>query len=797
MRQTLHFLSFFILVFNVLNISAQDKWSTDYVYFGKGGKLTYTPDEQGNIIPDFSHVGYKFGDENIPDVPVVVEVSPVEGDDGDNIQAAIDSLYNIEPDDSGFRGAVLLKKGEYQINNQLTIAQSGIVLRGEGNDENETILWATGKSERTLVVAGNNSSLQIERNTAVDVVEDYVPVGRQFLVVENASGYNPGDLIVIYRPGTDAWISAIKMDEITAGSPGDPTQQWSASEYNFYFERIVTKISGDTLFFRNPVIMALDEDYGGGKVYRASFNRLENIGIENMVLKSEYDSETDEEHSWTAVVFNEVKNGWARNLKSWYFAYSCVSVARDAKMISVIDCGSYEPKSIITGSRRYSFYCEGQLNLFKGCETTEGRHDYITGSRVCGPNVFTQSKARNAHNDIGPHHRWSMGTLYDQIDTDSEINVQDRDDMGSGHGWSGANQVFWNCKGSGSVCQSPWASAKNYNFGFIGNKLRGYRANRPEGVWVGHNKTGLFPASLYETQLSQRLNSDTVFSCFSELEQLSDSTFLMHFNLPLDESTVVKDNFIIGGTAGVDGKLNSVEIVDAYSVKLIFSELGILPSLSTISVIAENVLSETGLSLTGLKSSDFLVRDERPVVEGAELSTNNEAGSFAVAKSSKEGYLYLILMGEPVETPDDFEQAVSSQKAVKAEVINIWTSVPIYTVGLHGGVYRYYAIDNDGRVSEPSDHVVVINETGPVTKNKKDIRANFQWFVNNSQLTIQPQRINDIYHIAVYNYTGKKIIHKGNIKGNYQSEIPGYNTRILILKIISGDGIILTGKIIY
>ncbi|MGF7139448.1 hypothetical protein [Roseimarinus sediminis] len=796
MKRILLYISFFFMICHVPDASAQNQWSTDYVYFGKGGKLCYTADELGNVIPDFSHVGYRFGDENIPDVPVVLEVSPLDGDDGASIQAAIEAMYNIEPDASGFRGAVLLKKGEYQIEGQLKIEKSGIVLRGEGKHENGTILWATGTNQRSLLVVGNNTSLQIDKNTGVDVIENYVPVGRQYLLVENASAYKAGDLIAIYRPGTNAWISAIKMNQLSEGSAGDPTQQWTAAAYDLYFERQLTRVHGDTLFFRNPVVMALDKNFGGGQVFRASFDRLENIGIENMVFKSEHTSETDEAHAWTAVEMNEVQNGWARNLQSWYFAYASVSLKRDAKMISVIDCASYEPKSIVSGGRRYSFYCEGQLNLFKGCEATEGRHDYISGSKVCGPNVFTQSKARNAHNDIGPHHRWAMGILFDQIDTDNEINVQDRDDMGSGHGWAGANMVFWNCKGSGSVCQSPWASAKNYNFGFIGRKLNGYRSNRPDGVWLGNNRPGLFPASLYETQLDQRLNGSTVFSAYSALEQLNDSVFLMQFNLPLDLATVVEGNFQIGGTAGIEDHEYSVELYNEYTVKLIFPALGLLPSLSVISINANNVLSESGLSINGLNSSDFLVPDERPVVEGAELSTNNEAGSFAAAKSSKEGFIYLILMGEPVDAVDDFEQAVNNARAAKAEVSRVGVSVPIYTRGLRGGVYRYYAIDTDGRISAPSNHVVIINETGPVTSVKHKEMLEMNWFVQNGQLNIQPANDNENYHMAVYDTSGKKIIQYRNLRGRFQAWLPHPTSGPFILRIIATGGV-LTDQFIY
>ena len=95
------------------------KWSPEQVFYGSGGKLSYTPDEQGNIIPDFSHVGYMYGDVEIPDVPTVVEVSPVDGDDGASIQAAINQVAAMSPDANGFRGALFLEAGIYQISGTL------------------------------------------------------------------------------------------------------------------------------------------------------------------------------------------------------------------------------------------------------------------------------------------------------------------------------------------------------------------------------------------------------------------------------------------------------------------------------------------------------------------------------------------------------------------------------------------------------------------------------------------------------------------------------------------------------
>jgi hypothetical protein len=91
------------------------------------------------------------------------------------------------------------------------------------------------------------------------------------------------------------------------------------------------------------------------------------------------------------------------------------------------------------------------------------------------------------------------------IDTDGEINVQDRGNWGSGHGWAGVTQVVWNCRSRRTAVQSPWVSGKNYCIGMIGGKYSGRLAGRPDGEWEGINQQGLQPESLYEVQLKNRL----------------------------------------------------------------------------------------------------------------------------------------------------------------------------------------------------------------------------------------------------------------------------------------------------
>ena len=129
------------------------------VVLGDDGKLVYKLDKRGNQIPDFSRCGYMGGGVKLPDVPVVKTLSPSKGeaDDTAYIQAAIDEVCAMPLKKSGFRGALLLKKGTYRIKETVRIHASGVVVRGEGQHEDGTIIRGTKRNPdfpgRTLLVA--------------------------------------------------------------------------------------------------------------------------------------------------------------------------------------------------------------------------------------------------------------------------------------------------------------------------------------------------------------------------------------------------------------------------------------------------------------------------------------------------------------------------------------------------------------------------------------------------------------------------------------------------------------------
>jgi len=482
------------------------------VYPGKDGKLVYVPDELGNTIPDFSNCGYMGGGVKLPLVPERASVGPVDGDARSAIQAAIDKVSAMPPDKNGFRGAVLIKKGIYKVDGPLVIKTSGVVLRGEGQDEKGTVLVATQKKQHSLIEIKGQSFGGKPKGASHRIADNYVPVGSHTFKLDSTKGLIVGDHIIVRRIGNKDWIHEIAMDRITPRA-SDPsgTKQWEP--FNMDFDRFITHIDGDRVTIDAPIVCAIEQRWGGGEVLAfESTERISQVGIENLRGDSEFDRGVikeiggakekyfaDEQHGWDFISFNAAENVWVRDITAVHFGYSAVNIGQ-AKWVTVQDSKCLDMVSEITGSRRYSFNIDGQQCLVQRCAVETGRHSFVVGGRVCGPNVFLNCKATKQYATSEPHHRWSVGGLYDNVSAD--MAIQDRQWMGSGHGWAGANYVAWNCEGP-LVCQRP-PTAQNWAIGQIGEKQPGAFAPRPDGYWEsqGHH---VEPRSLYLQQLKDRL----------------------------------------------------------------------------------------------------------------------------------------------------------------------------------------------------------------------------------------------------------------------------------------------------
>jgi len=535
------------------------------VYPGTDGKLVYTADEQGNTIPDFSHAGYGGGGVPIPSVPVKETVWPVAGDNTANLQAAIDRVSSLPVDQNGFRGALLIKQGYYPMANPVTVKASGVVLRGEGMGDTGTILVGTGnpranaagggpggasgapgrpgapaggqgaprpgqggppaggaqRGQPTLIKIAGDAGWVTRDETKQAVTDDYVPVGTRSIRVASARGFRAGDTVIVRRIGNQEWIDAMGMNGST------PQTRWRP--FNVEWDRVVVDVQGNTILIDAPITCAIEKRWGGGEVVKYQDpGRIEKVGVENLRGMSEFDPSkrtkeygnmdrpnyaeeeyySDEDHYWNFITFDNMRNGWVRNVTALHFVYSMVGTQRGAKWITVQDCVSREPVSRRMGARRFTFGLRGELTLVQRCHSDKGRHSFMMGQPTSTSNVYLDCTATHAYSSSETHEQWATGGLYDNVH--APLTARFWKDIVIG--WGGGNTVFWNCEGPFLVQKPP--TAQNYSFGHIGVESISFNTAlqdlTKEPGYVESLDTHVTPRSLYLTQLRDRLGDMAV-----------------------------------------------------------------------------------------------------------------------------------------------------------------------------------------------------------------------------------------------------------------------------------------------
>ncbi|MFC1607750.1 hypothetical protein ACFL47_07240 [Candidatus Latescibacterota bacterium] len=528
------FTTVLLLAFSFISAQSPDNTTnhSKLVYPGRDGRLVYMPDERGNTIPDFSYAGYGGGGVNLPDVPVEETVEPGDSDATTRIQAAIDRVSRMPLDKSGFRGAVLLKKGEYHLDDSIRIASSGIVLRGEGQGDDGTVLIGHKVFKdmtvpdkfnvaHFIIIEGKGGREEIP-DTARKITDDYVPVGTQRFNVEHVEGLSVRDKIIVRRHGNQVWIREMGMEQ--------ENTQWSWKPEPIDFDRVITAIDGNTITVDAPLVCAVETKWGGGEVIRYEDpGRLKNVGVENIrgvsdfdltVRRSDYGNinrspflaaeyYADEDHYWNFIYIENTCNAWVRDVTALHFAGGTVLSGNGTKWITIQDCTTREPVSFCAGWRRFTYHIRGQLSLVQRCFSDRGRHSFVlTGIKACGPNVFLDCEITRPFSSSEPHSHYCTGALYDNVIAPLTIRFWKEISIG----WAGANCVLWNCEGQYLVQKPP--TAQNYAIGHIGVHAMVFNTRymdygKDQGFIESWNRH-VQPRSLYLMQLEERLGEKSL-----------------------------------------------------------------------------------------------------------------------------------------------------------------------------------------------------------------------------------------------------------------------------------------------
>ena len=518
--------------------------------------------ERGDVIPDFSAVGYRSGERDLrpslADLPVVDVAPGGEGRDAARIQEALELAAKYPLLGDGYRAVVRLAAGRYDLEQTIRIEHSGLVLAGVDGAAPPELHYLPAE-RGTALVLGKSASAKLDEAGALRVEASYVPVGERRLPVPGArERFRVGDAVMVRHAFNDDWIRELGMDRIPSNRAPGPdgelveiTRQWESKDYVYRYLRVVREVEPDALVLDAPMVQPLDRRFGETLVGHYTHDEvIERVGVRDLVFVSAYDDAVrapnnfageegatvaaDERHGVWAVVVQAARQGWVHRVTAKHFVMGCVHLAGASSHFTVSECRNLDPVSRIEGGRRYSFFISGQRHLVRDCFARGGRHDFAGNSRVPGPNVFLDCTAENAYSGSEPHHRMAFGFLYDNVvvrGPGAFLAVLDRGNNGSGHGWMGAQTVFWNCAAPLIIAQKP-PLYQNFAIGVrestdresasarrnIEGRLRMTNAKSRreftlgDGPFVGDGHfespdAPVQPASLYQHQLARRIQA--------------------------------------------------------------------------------------------------------------------------------------------------------------------------------------------------------------------------------------------------------------------------------------------------
>ncbi len=488
------------------------------MYVGDDRRLHYGTDARGNRIMDFSHAGYKGGGVALPAVRVARTVSAQPGDNTARIQAAIDEVSRLVPGADGFRGAVLLERGTYEVTGQVKIAASGVVLRGSGSGDDGTLIRVTGPPHRFLDVAGAGSW---QPDGAAGVITDaYVPSGADHVDVDTPNRFKAGDAVLVRRPVTDAWIRFMQMD--TLSRDGKP-QIWIKAGTVIAADRAIKSIAGNRVTLDVPLSDSYDAAYlkpSDATIVKYAFpGRIEQVGVESLRVTAPGQDVPITQGQYSLLRMDALSDGWVRDV-AVQDTQNTITLGPAVRRVTLEDVHIRHTVPFTAPASPADIAISGtQILVHRSSVSGKGVWPVVTQAGVTGPNVILNFTSDQA--GVAPHQRWATGLLVDSSEftngTERRPGVafSNREYAGSGHGWSVGWAVAWNVKADYLVIQQP-PGAKNWCIGCTGRHATILWHGNPIAVPPIPSETfespgvAVTPASLYLAQLRDRLGEAAV-----------------------------------------------------------------------------------------------------------------------------------------------------------------------------------------------------------------------------------------------------------------------------------------------
>jgi hypothetical protein len=408
--------------------------------WGEHGELWHA----GSRLPDFSFAGYHRGEDPLPTVDVVTNVTDFGADGGDQQDDTEAFRRAIQ---ATRRGAILVPAGRYVISEIVEIDQPGIVLRGAGPEK--TTLYFPRDLEDVCPNMGETTSgrptsnyswsggfvrvVGREAGKPLASIVDPVDRGERRISVDHPENFRPG-MSVRIAIHDDASQSLI--DYLYAGDPG-PTSELQAHRRRTDFVARVTRVDTRSVVIDRPLPFAIRLAWQP-TVYSFTSHVTE-VGIEG--LRFEFPSRPYEGHfterGANAIAMVDVRDCWVRNIHIHNCDSGVFFTGRFCTLDGIVITSDRQRDSQRNSTGHHGIQVTGDDNLVRGFDfQTRFIHDLTVAH--CHGNVFCDGRGEDLSLD---HHKYApYGNLFTNLDAGAGTQLW----VCGGGAALGKNAAAWN-----------------------------------------------------------------------------------------------------------------------------------------------------------------------------------------------------------------------------------------------------------------------------------------------------------------------------------------------------------------
>jgi hypothetical protein len=272
-------------------------------------------------LPDFSYAGYTSSAKTIPNVRVVANLKDFGANPNDNTDDSVklQQLINTQTGVSVSNpGAILIPKGRWIIDNQITMNRSGLVLRGEVDVNGKPLTefyFPNATSNKTDYHINMNGSFNL---TALGKISaNTVQGAKTFSIAYSGSAkFVTGDFIQLTQQDetNESLAKHLHGDIETIGKS---TKDLSFYPKLFFWYAKVISVSGNSITVDRPLPIKVQTSWTPTlSKFNVNASTTE-MGIENIILKCNNNQAFvhNDYRGFRALSLNEVVNCWVKNVE--------------------------------------------------------------------------------------------------------------------------------------------------------------------------------------------------------------------------------------------------------------------------------------------------------------------------------------------------------------------------------------------------------------------------------------------------------------------------------------------------